>query len=381
MRSELVAAADDGIPELLQKNVDWDKLLAMVDLHGTVISLASALDEHPEVVPQDFRDKLHKRIDENTGLNRALAKTLIDLLPLFEEIDVPVISFKGPEMMAVVYKSLDKRPYNDIDVVIDPRDTRAVIDHLMGHGYELKHGGAWNEGIFRWHNGETFKSPDNGHEVDLHWEIMSYRTFGCRFPFEELWRRRTTVMIMDKEIQAPSLEDLFLILCVHGCKHRWILLKWLRDIAVMSRLDPGLDWNVLERRASRAGARRMVALSLHLVNELLGVSAPEAALRKFPANRKVRALASEIRHYIFAEMDYGPDGRKRHEFYLRMRERLRDKIRLSIYLAKRSTDSTRWLVPLPALFSLLFSIAWPFWLLAKRTTRLLAQVRSNSTGS
>jgi len=373
---ELVADTDDRIRELLQQNIDWDALLGLARLHGTEAPLASALDGYAEVVPPTFREQLQARIRENTELNRLLCSMLFDLMPRLEEIGVPMIPFKGPEMGVALYGSLEQRPFSDIDIFIEARDARAVIDLLTGHGYGLKYGGAWNEAEFRWNHGETMVSAESNREVDVHWDIMSYRAFGCKFRFDQLWERRTVVTLLDKQIPCPSLEDLFLILCVHGSKHRWILLKWIRDIAVLTDHESEIDWKALKRRASHMGATRMVELSLHLVHELLGVNPPEGALREFPANGTVRSLAGDIRAYLVAGMEYAPPGRERHQFYLRMRERLRDRIRFSLYLAKRSSDPTRWHVPLPAFFSLLFSVAWPFWLLKKRTVRLLTQVRS-----
>jgi hypothetical protein len=242
----------------------------------------------------------------------------------------------------------------------------------------LKEDAPWDESEIQWTHGETLKDNVSGYEIDLHWDIMSYRVFGCRFEFDELWQRRNIANLQGKEIPSPSLEDLFLILCIHGCKHRWIMLKWIRDITLLSNLDSEVDWKLLRRRAARMGATRMVALGLNLVHELLGATPPEAATREFPADRTVRSLAREVRSYIVAGMDYGPAGRGRHRFYLRMRERLRDRVRYSVRLAKRLPDPTRWHVALPAFFSLLFALAWPLWSLKRGTVRVLTQLRSRS---
>jgi hypothetical protein len=371
---EFAEVADADIAELLQQNINWDVLLDLTHMHGIEVPLASVLDRHTEAVPDTFRDKLQAQIHEKAEVNRALTAILFDLIPRFEEIGVRVIPFKGPEMTALA-AGLEHRPFNDIDIFLNAPDARASIDMLFAQGYTMKYGGDWNEAEFRWSHGETVKEPGSGYEIDLHWDVVSNRAFGCKFSFEDMWDRHRVVQLAGRDLRCMSDEDLFLILVVHGCKHSWALIKWIRDLAVFAKIDSGIDWKAIKRRAVEIGAVRMVALSLNLV-ERLGVELPEEAKREFPADRTARSLVEQR----LANPDAGTEKTEadpdRHKFYMKMRERPRDKIRYSIYLAKRLSDPTRWQVPLPAFFSLIFAMAWPFWLIAKTAKRALSTVRS-----
>jgi hypothetical protein len=367
-------APDDAaaVRRCLELGLDWDRLVDLTQLHGVQVLLTAAIDTHDIPAPEDFRERLDAFTRKRAGINQDLVDAIAALMPHFDGAGIQTLLFKGPEMVPGFSPSFAARPFSDVDVLVDKRDVPAAIDLLMRHGYGLKHGGAWDASQFLWyHHGETLKRPGASFEVDLHWEVMASRTFGCRFPFKKLWDRRMTTTIQGTNVSCVSLEDLFLILCIHGCKHRWTLLKWLRDIAILATLDTPPDWNVVKQRASAMGAKRMVALSLFLVGDILDTTVPEAATHAFPPDRHVRSLAKDIYTYFVAESHYGPDGRRRHSFYLRMRERQSDKTLYAMYLAKRRVDATRWTLLRPALCSLMVEAAWPLWTLAKRLRRTM----------
>ena len=248
---ELVDRDDDSIRNLLKQIDDWDELSALVYRHGIAYPVATTLSAFDDLVPASFLQELNGHAQASFEFNQSLITTQFELLPKFETRDIRAMPIKGLEMQAVC-APLQMRPYSDIDIFIEARKARAAVDLLLELGYSLKSGGEWNESEFRWSHGETFKSPDYGHEIDLHWDILSVRAFGCRFPFMDLWERRREVTLRDRDIQVASREDLFLILCVHGCKHSWSLLKWARDVALLCT-DEDLDWELLRRRARNHG--------------------------------------------------------------------------------------------------------------------------------
>ena len=90
-----------------------------------------------------------------------------------------------------------------------------------------------------------------------------------------------------------------LVLCLHGCKHKWGELKWVVDVAELIRVRPDLDWSLLMETARRAGSFRMVGLGLLLAHRLLEAAVPVSVLERIRATSPIRALADEVCHEIF----------------------------------------------------------------------------------
>ncbi len=123
-----------------------------------------------------------------------------------------------------------------------------------------------------------------------------------------------------------ALEDLLLILCVHGAKHRWDRLGWICDIAELIDSHRDLDWGRIIVQASRLGSGRILFLGLLLAQNLLGARLPDDILRRSEAEPQIQALVKQIAarylttpHSPLSPMEYN-------RLYLKMRERFSDKI-------------------------------------------------------
>jgi hypothetical protein len=175
---------------------------------------------------------------------------------------------------------------------------------------------------------------DSQVSVDLHWNITSWPIFFSPYP-AFLWERLETVSLADMPVRTLAPEDVLPLLCVHGAKHHWERLGWICDVAELLRRYPGIDWERVMERASRLGGARMLYLGLFLARSLLGAAVPEALLRQMQVDQVVPSLAARVRLRFFAGVD-GPLGAaERYDFYLRLGDRVSDKVRCGLCLTCR----------------------------------------------
>jgi hypothetical protein len=172
---------------------------------------------------------------------------------------------------------------------------------------------------------------NDGHVmVQLHWSITS-----ITFPFSLnpacLWDRLRKVDLLNEKVPTLSPDDLILILCVHGAKHHWARMGWICDVAALIQKHKDIDWDKLIERASKVGSRRMLLLGLLLTHKIQNNVLPEFVWQKIHADRVVTSLAEHVTIRLLTEDDFSavhfPD------FYLKLRERFKDKLRSSFYLA------------------------------------------------
>jgi hypothetical protein len=216
--------------------------------------------------------------------------------------------------------------------------------------------------------------------VDLHWAVtaaVEYPVHSLALPLEQagFWSRLETVSLAGTPVPSFAPEDLLLVLCVHGSKHRWERLEWIACVAECLRARPRLDWGLLSRQARVLGSRRMLHLGLLLAHEILDAPLPPDVLARIRADRAAHALARQVRDALFAPRHAPPGIVGRSVFYLRMRERLRDRLRYGLLLARLSVTPTRaqrMRLSLPARLAFVHYALRPLYLVAKygRFTRI-----------
>lgn len=96
-------------------------------------------------------------------------------------------------------------------------------------------------------------------------------------------------------VQVLCREDLFLVLCQHGARHRWWQLKWLFDVAEFFRSGSKLDWvqieEVVKTRPMTAASTGLAAL---LARELLGTPVTGDIEKILQPAERTRAVARAI---------------------------------------------------------------------------------------
>jgi len=327
---------------LLREDLDWDEITPLAMQHGILPLLYWHLDRADSTsVPDAAYQQLRSYFYANKLHNHRLTDKLLDLLRQFEAHGIIAVPFKGPALAVAAYGNLALRQFGDLDILVPERDCRTAMQMLLSQGFRLKSTAMNVEDemarLSRCAYSMIHEADDIS--VDLHWGItaaMEYpdRAFALPLDVIQVWERLESISLADAQVPSFAPEDLVLMLCIHGSKHCWERLGWLSDIAQLIRTYPEMPWARMRARASRLGCRRMLDLGLSLAHTMCGVGLPESVLQQVRTDAVVRLLAGTVERGWFAgvEPDTGMVARSR--FYLRMRERWRDKVQYGVWLAK-----------------------------------------------
>jgi len=368
----------ERVKDLARREIDWELLVRMAYPQGMVPLLYQVLGTTcPEAVPKEVLEQLRDYFHANARRNLALASELVRLVALFRAQDIRVIPFKGPILATLAYRDLMLRPIGDLDLLVPEQELPRATALLVAQGYEGRFGWDWATSFVR----------EGGVEVDVH----------CRFgppwepspaTFDALWSRRRTVPLLGTAVPTAAPEDLLVILSIQflrDCRARLRRLIQICDMAMLIRNQPGLDWAFALELARAAGARRALLLDLLLAEHLLGAGLPPLVVQQVQRDRVVRQLANEVQGRFFGaervDSRWGP-WRWDTLFYLRARERLRDKVaylgplipRL-LRFAVTPTDRDQALVRLPARLGFLYYLVRPVRILGQwvRTGEIFAR--------
>ena len=344
----------------------WEQLIALAAAQKVGPALASALLAHPSAsFPPAAAARL--RSIQMAATQRSLLQfgELLRVQTHLRAEGIPMLFFKGQMLAQQAYGSLGLRSCFDLDLFVHEEDVLRVKVVLAGLGYRpefsfLPHHEA---DLLRTECEYTFIRQDGQVRIDLQWRPRA-RYFSFPVSSAALWSRAQRVSLQGQEVDTFALDDLVLLLVVHGAKHTWHRLEQVCALAALIHRNPTLDWPGIEQAARDAGAARMLHVAVQLVVKHFAAPVPADLAARAAADSEATALATEFA----SRWTTNPQPLslwKTLRFHLRMRERLLDRLRHSFWLAVTPTSEDWLRQPFPAHLHWLHYILRPWRLLRK----------------
>jgi hypothetical protein len=338
------------VTELARATLDWDFVFRLAIRHGTIPRLHRHLTATcPGVAPTEVAARIRAQYGYNSVRNLTHARELIRLLGALEASRVEALAYKGPTLAAHAYGDLALRQFGDLDLLVRPRDAGRAVALLAELGYE---GVPWPAGDasaahLERTNVHALRNANDSVEVELHWAFLPHE-FCFQPDLEAWWKRMEQRSFGGASVRSLSAEELLVVLCAHGCRHLWVRLKSVCDVAALVTREERLDWDRAFREAQVAGARRMLALGLALARDLVGAELPPEVGRRVDAEPAVHPLVAQVRERLFDDEMCQPASAAAQLFYLRSRERWRDKASHGTRYLRRAAREWRRGAPRPA---------------------------------
>jgi hypothetical protein len=346
-RARLDPVAADRVRELAGEVRDWPTVLELARRHRLVPLLYTHLNAvADDMLPDAARAELRDEFTANAAKNLALALELLAVADLLGYHGLRALPYKGPTLAQCIYGSLAARQMKDLDLLLRPADVDRAVSLLATREYvpitrvlpAARRLGLEYQCVLT--------RPSDATIIELHWSVVP-RAMAPPVALEDLWPNRLHTAILGRTLPSPSHEDMLVVLCIHGSKHRWARLEWICGVAELVRSKP-LDWIRVMARAEEWHAARMLRAGLRLAGDLLGAPVPEAILASARRDQHVGALVDTVLDKLFVDDDSGIDQRALYAFQLRAQERLRDKARYIWFRplingARRSARFAQWL--------------------------------------
>jgi len=372
-RARLEPPDQARVDELLRGGLDWAELFRTAGMHGMLPLLYTHIAEVPErfkTYPHiwDLQD-FYRR---NAGRTLKLTGTLLGILRMFAAENIVGVPYKGPPLAARIYGNVARRQAGDLDILLRKSDVPRARDLLLSNGFTLRYPDTPGTRAFRFASrySEELIAPDSVH-IELHWAFAN-RDVPFTLTLEDMLPRLETVSVGGPSVPCFAAEDLLLVLCVHGAKHRWDRLEWIAGVGEMLR-SMDIDWDAAFSRAEEFRTRRTMLLGLSLAHELLEAPLPPDVLRQVKAERWIATLTNDVRVRVLSAGS-GDGAREggvlsRNLFQFPLQQSTREQLR---YLGYRLTTPNRpdsWrTVTVGARSMPVHALTWPLRLGAKLAT-------------
>jgi hypothetical protein len=196
---------------------------------------------------------------------------------------------KGPVVVEALYDAdPGRRPYFDLDLLVEPRAFGSFLDALARADATLLDRN-W-VGMRKSMRGEVHLAHRDGTLIDLHWNLIDMYRGPMRIPAAEALARAQRGEIDGRGVPALHPVDALLHLAFHAAYSGGDRLLWLKDLERAASLWRP-DWAELEERARRGHIAGAVGLMLARARDVLGAPIPEDVIHRLLPRRAAWAAA------------------------------------------------------------------------------------------
>lgn len=262
-----------------------DRLVDLARFHGV-----SGLIYEPLRVLPDAAEGLMTplRSDFEASVHRHLRSTweLSKLKPILDETGVGWAVVKGPAAVELLYGGRGGRPYQDLDLLVEPTGFRRILSALEERGLQRLDR---NWAVLRREmRGEVHYRSISGVEIDLHWNLVNMYRGRMRIPTGELLRRAVLVELAAVDAWTLDPTDSLIHLCLHAAISGGDRIIWLKDIERAVATRPPA-WDELSTRARSWNVSAPVGLMLSRSARFLDAQVPARVIRQLvtPGTRRL----------------------------------------------------------------------------------------------
>ncbi len=315
---------------------DATGLIAFIDRHRLAGLAAKALQGTP--ADDGFSSALRARQRRAALCAMRHAAAALHLIRTLNARRIEAIPLKGALLADHLFGDPSLRDIRDADLLIRPRDLAQADQIMLDSGYQRvspirlprphshTHRRLMEHGYHLEYTQQTERV-----KVELHWRFPHWSSAAV----ETIWQSTESRIWRGTPVRMLANDSLLLLLlCDHGARHRWFLLKWLVDAATL--LPRVGDTDGLLQLARRLDVERPLGQAVVLCNRIFGTPVA-AGLRILSETPECRWLAAQALESIQAPAkDYFASGRS-----------LRGKLRQKFYERRLRTQPWPWRYSMP----------------------------------
>ena len=325
---------------------DWEEVVRRARAHGLLPWLARALSAAG--LADEARAPVIAAASADAARTLGQVRRLGELCALLEDAGVRVLPFKGPTLSLQLYGDLALRQSVDLDLVVPFGDYARAREALVRHGLPPRggHSERQERTLFAWLGHAPFGRGDEF--VELHWRFADRR-----FPFaltaERALDRAQQSIVAGRTMPLMSDDDLLAVLAMHGTRHLYERLEWLAGVTRLLRAAPD-DAPHLMAHARSLRAARMLAVSVHMAERVLGLALSDAWKRELSRDAAAAQIAERMTSELEAhELEDRPflDGAALQRRYAELVDTRLDRVRLFAHAVLDPTARDQQALALP----------------------------------
>ena len=281
-----------------EKNTDYLSNLIALSLRHCILPLVYrtikeiALQE--EKIPSGFVSELKANYMSISPRNMLMSTELIRIIKLFRENNIKVLAFKGPILSQIAYGDITLRQYSDLDIFVEEAHKQKVVSLLLENGYVDTLDFTPEQKLPWYSNAKEINlyHPEKSIHIDLQWLFFD-KDYPLHYDYSTIWENTSAIKLNNHSIPTFSPENLLIYLSVHGAKHLFERIGWIKDIDLFIRIQP-IDWQQIDRQMDQSDFKRMFLLGLSLSRQFFNTPIPEKYIQEYKNQPWLRSVNTFI---------------------------------------------------------------------------------------
>ncbi|MEK5364678.1 nucleotidyltransferase family protein [Bacillus sp. FSL R5-0654] len=318
----------EHLVDLLHKNLEWDKIIGMLEVHRVAGIAWLNLKQY------FFNDdsnrcafpRLYKYLKNAYSIQKCRAdeqfKYTSVICQSLTENKIEYVLLKGISLSEYVYEDLGLRDFNDNDILVHPDDTERAKSLILSLGYEQgesKH----HSKIIKPNRKEILVRKLSSHEIvplvknvvdseqfltqhiiDLHFSVNLMTKNHNINIIDELFRRKIEFEINNQKIFMLNKESLLIFLAEHFYKeaicyrdvkmHKDLLLYKLADIYYLLAKKE-IDWNWVLEFSKKYNFENQIFFALKYIQKIFDTTSFDRILNNLIV--KEDTILNNVYHY------------------------------------------------------------------------------------
>lgn len=322
-QSEMDKLQIDEFRDHIKRSDALEEVAMLAYRHGVYSPFHRAVIKHAsDLIDEEMSEALDYLDDGIKIKNEGMTAELLRVISLLEAEGIDVLSFKGPVLAQMLYGDIALRQYVDLDLLIKKEDIEKIESLLISEGYiaALELTPVQKEVWKKTRHDLGFKHHEKSIKLEVHWALLD-DDYPVSISLSDVWKYPEKVRISDQNLNTFSSEELFSYLCVHGSKHLWERLAWIKDIDVFIRTKE-IAWESLIKKAESSRLEMMIELGLSLSSLLFKTPLPQEIETRLVKNTHLDSL----KDYVLVSWESPQSTLKEHTEILKLFPSTRKKI-------------------------------------------------------
>ncbi len=263
----------------ISENFDTSCFQSLMQEHKLTSLIARRSEKIEHLLPTNVIENIKNLQHRNTKRNMNYLRELVLLSEDFNKKNIPHLFLKGPVLSEIAYGNPFLKDSIDLDILVPFHALEKTHQLLIESGYQMTYPAFEMTKMQRRINYKishhyNFRHPEKKVQIELHWKLMNPQIL-LPLDFESLYERASEAEMNQYKIKTLSKEDYLLYLAVHGSKHRWYSLGWLKDFSMLVKTSSEEELNQLIDKALMMGLSKPVIQSFILTHLLFDEAVPE----------------------------------------------------------------------------------------------------------
>jgi hypothetical protein len=303
-RIDIYEEIKEELKSILEKNIDWHKVLQFAIFHrvvGLLYKNLSQLHFNNKQIINTYQQYYQHSLERNTKIYEKLSIVLNEL----KQKNIKIILRKGVVLAKLLYKDIGLRPMGDIDILVHPEDWLEIDNILKENGFVsrydiLKIQKLSNNRLF-FHILYPYKTKDHIDNMDYSNLIaIEPRLRIDEFDFyktniDKIWQNAIDFSCDGIKALMLSYEDMIMELCFNLSKHNFNKLRRSCDInEFILRYKNVINWDVFIKKSYERRLHPLNYLGLKRVKKIFNTPIPENILKQLKPTKSKIIIANKL---------------------------------------------------------------------------------------